>query len=138
MENEIIIASIGIVTTFASGLTSWIFARRKYNSEVDHNRIENMHDSLEFYTKLSDDNRDRLESLITRNQELEAIIKNLAQENMSLRAEVEEVRRQMLALTLNICMDLTCANRIREKQNIKKLNGKNKDRFSQSPEHHEG
>lgn len=138
MENEIIIAIIGIVTTFTSGLTSWFFARKKYNSEVDHNRIENMHDSLEFYTKLSDDNRDRLESLIARNQELEAIIKNLAQENMSLRAEVEEVRRQMLALTLNICMDLTCANRIREKQNIKKLNGKNKDRFSQSPEHCEG
>lgn len=138
MENEIIIAIIGTVTTFTSGLTSWFFARKKYNSEVDHNRIENMHDSLEFYTKLSDDNRDRLESLIARNQELETIIKNLAQENMSLRAEVEEVRRQMLALTLNICMDLTCANRIREKQNIKKLNGKNKDRFSQSPEHCEG
>lgn len=138
MENEIIIASIGIVTTFASGLTSWIFARRKYNSEVDHNRIENMHDSLEFYTKLSDDNRDRLESLIARNQELEEIIRDLAKENRALKTEVEEVRRQMLALTLNICMDLTCANRVREKQNIKKLNGKNKDRFSQSPEHCEG
>lgn len=138
MENEIIIASIGIVTTFASGLTSWIFARRKYNSEVDHNRIENMHDSLEFYTKLSDDNRDRLESLIARNQELEEGMRDLAKENRALKTEVEEVRRQMLALTLNICMDLTCANRVREKQNIKKVNGKNKDRFNQSPEHCEG
>lgn len=138
MENEIIIAAIGIVTTFASGLTSWIFARRKYNSEVDHNRIENMNDSLEFYTKLSDDNKDRLDDLIQRNQELEALLKNVVKENQALKTEIEEVRRQMLALTLNICMDLTCANRVREKQNIKKLNGKNKDRFSQSPEHSEG
>lgn len=138
MENEIIIAAIGIVTTFASGLTSWIFARKKYNSEVDHNRIENMNDSLEFYTKLSDDNKDRLDDLIQRNQELEALLKNVVKENQALKTEIEEVRRQMLALTLNICMDLTCANRVREKQNIKKLNGKNKDRFSQSPEHSEG
>lgn len=134
MENEIIIAAIGVVTTFTSGLTSWFFARKKYNSEVDHNTIENMNDSLEFYTKLSDDNKERLDSLITRNQELEGIINTLAQENRSLKSEVEEVRRQMLALTLNICMDLTCANRVREKQNIKKLNGKSKDRFNQSPE----
>ena len=138
MENEIIIAIIGIVTTFASGLTSWIFARKKYNSEVDHNRIENMNDSLEFYTKLSDDNKDRLDDLIRRNQELETLLKAVVKENQSLKTEIEEVRRQMLALTLNICMDLTCANRVREKQNIKKLNEKNKDRFSQSPEHCEG
>lgn len=138
MENEIIIAIIGIITTFTSGLTSWIFARKKYNSEVDHNRIENMNDSLEFYTKLSDDNKDRLDDLIQRNQELETLLKDVVKENQSLKTEIEEVRRQMLALTLNICMDLTCANRVREKQNIKKLNGKNKDRFSQSPEHCEG
>lgn len=135
MENEIIIAIIGVVTTFTSGLTSWIFARKKYNSEVDHNRIENMNDSLEFYTRLSDDNKDRLDSLIERNQSLEQTVNNLTIENQSLKAQIEEVRRQMLALTLNICMDLTCANRVREKQNIKRTNGKNKDRFDQSPEH---
>ena len=120
MENEIIIATIGVITTFASGFTSWFFTRKKYNSEVDHSRIENMDDSLEFYKKLSDDNKARLDDLLVRNQELAL--------------EVQELRRQVLALTLNICMDLTCANRVRENQNIKRVNGKSKDRFNQSPE----
>ena len=138
MSNEIIIAIIGVITTFTSGCTSWFFARRKYNSEVDHNTIENMNDSLEFYTKLSDDNKERLDSLIERNQTLEKELNRVIKENQALKAEIEEVRRQMLALTLNICMDLTCTNRVREKQNIKKLNGKSKDRFNQSPEHSNG
>jgi hypothetical protein len=124
MSNEIIIAAIGVVSTFASGFTSWFFTRKKYNSEVNHNTIENMDDSLEFYKRLSDDNKARLDDLLIRNQELAL--------------EVQELRRQVLALTLNICMDLTCANRIRENQNIKRINGKSKDRFNQSPEHCKG
>ena len=135
MENEIIIATLGIVSTSASAFISWFFTRKKYNSEVDHNRIENMNDSLEFYTKLSDENKDRLDSLIERNQSLEQTVNNLTIENQTLKAQIEELRRQVLALTLNICMDLTCANRIRENQNLKRTNGKNKDRFDQSPEY---
>ena len=79
-----------------------------------------MDDSLDFYKRLSDDNKTRLDELLISNRELSL--------------EVQELRRQVLALTLNICMDLTCANRIRENQNIKRINGKSKDRFNQSPE----
>lgn len=120
MSNEIIIAAVGVISTFASGFTSWFFTRKKYNSEVNHNTIENMDDSLDFYKKLSDDNKTRLDELLISNRELSL--------------EVQELRRQVLALTLNICMDLACANRIRETQNIKRINGKSKDRFNQSPE----
>ena len=120
MKNEIIIAAIGIITTFTSGLTSWFFTRRKYNSEVDHSRIDNMSASLEFYKKLSDSNKAILEDLLIRNKELAS--------------EVQELRRQVLTLTFNICMDLTCATRVREKQNLKRINGKSKDRFDQSPD----
>lgn len=119
----LITGGIGLATTIISGWTSWFFARRKYESEVDHNLIENMESSLEFYKKLSDDNRTRLEEMAERNKTLEN--------------ELQELRKQVLNLTLNICMDLTCANRVREFQN-RRVNGKNKDRFSQSPNPSEG
>ena len=119
MELETLITGgIGLLTTVVSAVTSWIFARKKYNSEVDHNLIENMENSLEFYKKLSDDNRTRLEEMAERNKTLEA--------------EIQELKKQMLNLTMNICMDLTCANRVREQVKRKNPNGKNKDRFDET------
>jgi regulator of replication initiation timing len=111
---------VPLIVGGVSALTSWFLARKKYNSEVDSNLIENMENSLEFYKTLSDDNRARLDSMMERNQTLER--------------ELQELRKQVLNLTLNICMDLTCVHRIREHQITKKANGKDKDRFNQSPE----
>ena len=119
MELETLITGgIGLLTTVVSAITSWIFARKKYNSEVDHNLIENMENSLEFYKKLSDDNRTRLEEMAERNKILEA--------------EIQELKKQMLNLTMNICMDLTCANRVREQVKRRSSYGKNKDRFDET------
>lgn len=118
MTELLITGGIGLVSTIVSGWVSWIFARKKYNSEVDHNLIENMENSLEFYQKLSDDNRARLEEMAERNRVLEL--------------EVQELRKQMLNLTMNICMDLTCANRIREQLKRKSSNGKDKDRLDET------
>lgn len=117
----LITGGIGIVTTIMSGWTSWFFARKKYNSEVDSTLIENMENSLEFYKKLSDDNRDRLEQL--------------AERNLILETEIQELRKHILTLSLNICMNLACENRVKDtrvKPANKKSNGKNKDRFDQS------
>lgn len=103
MDADIIITGgIGLITTIVSGWASYIFTRRKYNSEVDSNIIANMKESLDFYEKLSNDNRDRLEEVLRR--------------NVTLEKELNELKSQMLTLTMNICMDLTCQNRIREKQ----------------------
>jgi TRAP-type C4-dicarboxylate transport system substrate-binding protein len=119
MEEILITGGVGIISTIVSGWASWVFARRKYNSEVDHNLIENMSTSLDFYKKLSDDNKTRLEEMAERNKNLEA--------------EVQELRKQVLNLTMNICLDLTCERRIRERKIItKKNNGKNKDRFDET------
>ena len=114
----LITGGIGLLTTIVSAWASWVFARKKYNSEVDNNLIKNMQESLDFYKKLSDDNRARLEEM--------------AERNTALEIEVQELRKQMLNLTLNICMDLTCANRVREQVKRKNPNGKNKDRFDET------
>lgn len=118
MTELLITGGIGLVSTIVSGWVSWIFARKKYNSEVDHNLIENMENSLEFYKKLSDDNRARLEEMAERNRVLEV--------------EIQELRKQMLNLTMNICMDLTCANRVREQLKKRNYNGKDKDRLDET------
>lgn len=95
IESGILItALIGIVTTFASGFTAWFFARKKYNSEVDNNLINNMKESLDFYKKLSDDNRERLDEVLKRNDNLEEGVK--------------ELRQQVMSLMTSICTDLSC------------------------------
>ena len=94
MSTEIIIALIGIFSTILSSWTTWFFTRKKYNSEVDQNLIQNMKESLDFYKKLSDDNRSRLEEVLKRNDELENDVKNL--------------RNQMFNLMSQICFDLSC------------------------------
>lgn len=118
MTELLITGGIGLVSTIVSGWVSWVFARKKYYSEVDHNLIENMENSLEFYKKLSDDNRARLEEMAERNRVLEV--------------EIQELRKQMLNLTMNICMDLTCANRVREQLKRRNSNGKDKDRLDET------
>lgn len=122
--NALIVGIIGVITTITSAWVSWFFARKKYYSEVDHNLIENMEQSLEFYKKLSDDNRARLNEMAERNGFLEG--------------EIQELRKQVLDLTMNICMDLTCAIRVREKVRRNNTNGKNKNRLSETQSVSEG
>lgn len=104
----LITGGVGIITTVISGWTSWFFARRKYNSEVDNNLIENMQQSLEFYKKLSDDNKNRLDEVLKRNAELEQ--------------EIRDLRKQMFNLMNSICTDLTCQLR---KRNLNLFNEQN-------------
>ena len=113
----LITGGVGIFSTIVSSWITWFITRKKYYSEVDHNLIENMENSLEFYKKLSDDNRTRLEEM--------------AERNKSLELELQELRKQVLNLTLNICMDLTCKRRIGEHQYNEKKNGKVKDRYDE-------
>lgn len=105
----LITGGVGIITTIISGWTSWFFARRKYNSEVDNNLIENMQQSLEFYKKLSDDNKNRLDEVLKRNAELEQ--------------EIKDLRKQMFSLMNSICTDLTCQLRKRNLNSFNEQNG---------------
>lgn len=117
--NELIIAGIGILTSIISGWTSWFFARKKYNTEVDHNYLENLEKGLETYDSIIAHNRAEIEFLM--------------KENGELRTEISELRKQVLNLTMNICMDLTCARRIREHQMVNRVNdGKSKSRLDET------
>lgn len=104
MTSELLIALIGVLSTALGSYTSFLFTRKKYHTEVDNNVIENMQKSLEFYTKLSDDNKARLEEALKRNDTLED--------------EVRDLRNQMFKLLNNICYDLTCSARQKLPRNI--------------------
>lgn len=112
ISDIILTGGVGIITSILSSWTTWFFARKKYNAEVDLNLVEKMEKSLEFYKNLSDDNRERLEMLSDKNNTLEG--------------EVQELRKQILNLTMNICLDLTCIHRVREIANGKEKNRRNK------------
>lgn len=119
----LITGGAGIITTVISGWTSWFFARRKYNSEVDNNLIENMQQSLEFYKKLSDDNKNRLDEVLKRNAELEQ--------------EIRDLRKQMFSLMNSICTDLTCQLRKRNLNLFNEQNGTDSKQEMEETELHD-
>lgn len=104
-DNEVLFtAGIGIVTTIVSGWTSYFFTRKKYNSEVDLNLIEKMQGSLDFYMKLSEDNKRILDETLAKLEESE-------KRNNTLESEIRELRNQMFTLMTQICTDLSCSAR---------------------------
>lgn len=104
--NEILIGSIGIVSTAASGFFSWFFTKRKYYAEVDGNLIENMQKSLDFYINLVEDNKARLEEVLERNNELE-------RRDTVLESEVKELKVQLEEIKNNYCKDSNCNKRLK-------------------------
>lgn len=78
MEIDVLITGvIGIITSCVSSWTTWFFTRKKYNTEVDNNLIENMKESLDFYMRLSDDNKRRLDIALERNEALATKVEEL-------------------------------------------------------------
>lgn len=93
----LITGGIGLVTTVVSGWTSWFFARKKYNTEVDSNEIENLKKSLEFYESIVKDNNKKLQFYI-----------DLAENN---RIEVYRLKGVIHRLLNNSCLDDGCIKR---------------------------
>lgn len=92
MDWSIIITPIvAVVCSALTGLFTWLFSRRKYNTEVEHNSIENMEGSLEFYEKLSASNNKILEDILERSEKL-------AESNLKLLIEVQNLRVQVETL----------------------------------------
>ena len=93
----LITGAVGLVTTVVSGWTSWFFARKKYNTEVDSNEIENLKKSLEFYESIVKDNNKKLQFYI-----------DLAENN---RIEVYRLKGVIHRLLNNSCLDNGCIKR---------------------------
>ena len=93
----LITGAVGLVATVVSGWISWFFARKKYNTEVDSNEIENLKKSLEFYESIVKDNNKKLQFYI-----------DLAEDN---RIEVYRLKGVIHRLLNNSCLDNGCIKR---------------------------
>ena len=93
----VITGGICLVTTVVIGWTWWFFARKKYNTEVDSNEIENLKKSLEFYESIVKDNNKKLQFYI-----------DLAENN---RIEVYRLKGVIHRLLNNSCLDNGCIKR---------------------------
>lgn len=90
---------IGLATTIVGSWASWFFARKKYNSEVENQVIDNMNDSLEFYKHLSDDTKMRLAEVLEQNREILKSNSELLEKNIALEAEVKALKAQVKELS---------------------------------------
>lgn len=89
MDTGIIITgAIGMLTTVVSSFVTWLFSRKKYNAEVDHDEIANMKESLEFYKNLSESNQRTLSEILDKSEEL-------ASTNIKLLIEVQNLKAQI-------------------------------------------
>lgn len=88
----IVTSIIGVVCTGLSSFITWLLTRRKYNTEVEHNSIENMEGSLEFYEKLTASSNKILAEVLEKSEKL-------AQSNVELLIEVQNLRAQIGILT---------------------------------------
>ena len=96
---EILITGlVGLISSILTGWASWFITRKKYNAEVDQTLVQNMKSSLDFYKQLSDDNRDRLQEVLKRNDELEQ--------------EVKKLRDQVFIIMNQICLNSQCQVRV--------------------------
>ena len=96
-EDVLITGGAGLITTIVSGWASWFFARRKYNTEVDSDEIENLKKSLEFYENIVKDNNKKLQFYV-----------DLAEDN---RIEVYRLKGVIHRLLNNSCLDGECIKR---------------------------
>lgn len=97
MDPSLIAGIVTLGTNLATGIVTWLLARRKYNTEVDSNEIENLKKSLEFYEDIVRDN----------NRKLQFYIK-LAEDN---RVEVYRLKGIIHRLLNNSCLDNVCTKR---------------------------
>jgi hypothetical protein len=88
----VVTSIIGVVCTGLSSLITWLFTRKKYITEVEHNSIENMEGSLEFYEKLTASSNKILAEVLEKSEKL-------AQSNVELLIEVQHLRAQIGILT---------------------------------------
>lgn len=93
MDWSVIITPIvAVVCSAITSLVTWLLTRKKYNSEVDHNNIENMEGSLGFYERLSASSNKILSDVLEKYEKL-------AQTNTELITEVQSLRAQIVILT---------------------------------------
>lgn len=89
MSSEIMSILTGLLCTIVSSTVTFFFTRRKYNTEVDSQQIENMEKSFDTYKKMME------ETLAAQKRMTDATIDNLTSQVTDLKNENEFLRKQV-------------------------------------------
>ena len=96
MEDETILTTVvSLVSSCFTGLVTFLFTRKKYNSEVKSNDIQNMQSTLQFYIDIVEDNKKRVDEYQKELESCRKEILELRTENAKLRTQLQEVTMQM-------------------------------------------
>lgn len=76
------------VSNILTGISAWIFSRRKQNAETDNAILLNLELSIGVYAKIIEDLKKEIESLNLKVQELESKIDKLHEENKMLKSKL--------------------------------------------------
>lgn len=90
MASEIITALVGLFCTTVSSIVTFFLTRRKYNSEVDSQVVQNVKSAFEAYKKVME------ETINSQEQK----IKELQGENAYLKKQFEMLQGQLVSLLL--------------------------------------
>ena len=97
MASEIVITLVGLFCTTVSSIVTFVLTRRKYNTEVDSQQIENMEKSFDAYKKMMEETLDAQKRLMeTTVNGLNNKVEALEKENTFLRQQVDSLRTQMI------------------------------------------
>ena len=98
LDNPAVIAAIfSIVSSTLSSITTWLLAKKKYNTEVRSNELDNLVKSLEFYKSIVKDHHKKLNYYI-----------DLSEKTILQLTKVQNIVRTLLN---NSCLSYSCLNR---------------------------
>lgn len=99
-------AFVGVICTALSSVITFFLTKRKYNTEVDSQQIENMSKSFDTYKKMMEETLDSQKKMMeakinTQNNTIDSQnkkIDELQKENENLRRQVSELQLQFIKL----------------------------------------
>ena len=91
MTSEIIITLVGLFCTTVSSLVTYLFTRKKYNSEVEAQHIENIKEAMNTYKAMVND------TLTEQNKK----IQYLQEENDKLKQQINVLQSQLVNLLMS-------------------------------------
>lgn len=92
MGHEIITGLTGVFCAALSSVITFLITRKKYDAEVDSQRIKNLEDSFKLYKQMTE------ESANLQNQTIEKLtskVQDLQKENDFLKQQLSELQMQM-------------------------------------------
>ena len=105
MSTEIIMALIGIASASISSFLTWLFNKKKQDAEAEHTIVEGMQNSLQFYEKLSEDTKSRLQEALEDRQKLYQKLEEQGR-------EIAEIKTEMMKILAKVCYNLECKYRV--------------------------